>query len=110
MLRLDDARAFTKLLMANKSLEVGISIEGDSYSFTIDCAGFSDLFQRCYNSLLPRVDVDLIHVAHDDFFRYNEWLSENGQKVVDAMKNAKSTLMKFTFKKAGEITYKFDGR
>ena len=178
MLRLDDARAFTKLLMANKSLEVGISIEGDSYSFTIDCTGFSDLFQRCYNSLLPepktgewfyeeipesdmemmrelkavfgslsdfplatyrmsdtlfsgneeytieieidsdgmtknkypRVDVDLIHVVHDDFFRYNEWLSENGQKVVDAMKNAKSTLMKFIFKKAGEITYKLDGR
>ena len=37
-------------------------------------------------------------------------LSENGQKVVDAMKNAKSTLMKFTFKKAVEITYKLDGR
>ncbi len=195
--------------MVNGSLEVGISIEGDSYSFSIDCNGFSNLFQRCYDSLLPepktgewvfeeipesdmdmmhelkavfgslsdfplatyhmsdtlfsgneeytieiemdsdgmarnkypRIDVDLIHVAHDDFFRYNEWLSdedklysfafvidgvtykmknknpsgvwtlsENGQKVVDAMKNAKSTLMKFTFKKAGEITYKLDGR
>ena len=164
--------------MANRSLEFGISIEGDSYSFTIDCTGFRYLFQRCYDSLLPkpktgewvyeeipesdmdmmrelktvfgslsdfslvtyhmsdtllsgneeytieieidsdgmaknkypRVDVDLIHVAHDDFFRYNEWLSENGQKVVDSMKNAKSTLMKFTFKKAGEITCKLDGR
>ena len=53
VLRLDDARAFTKLLMANKCLEVGISIEGDSYSFTINCTGFRDLFQRCYDSLLP---------------------------------------------------------
>jgi hypothetical protein len=75
--------------------------------YTIEIAIDSDGMAK---NKYPRVDVDLIHVAHDDFFRYNEWLSENGQKVVDAMKNAKSTIMKFTFKKAGEITYKLDGR
>ena len=209
VLSAESGRSFTKLLIANKTLDIEITVEGDTYSFSVDNTGFNDLMRGYYDSMLPepktgewvydavdqsnmeelrdlksifgslsdfplgtyrledtvisggeeytitiemdsdgmaknkfpRVDIDLVHVLHDDFFRYNEWLSdedklssfifvidgvsyrmknrnpigvwalsEDGQKVVNAMKSAKSCVIKFTFKGAGVITYEFDGK
>ena len=72
----EDARLLTRVMLAHSSLSFEISIEGDTYTFTVDCSDYSRAFHSMYDQYIHDYPVDW-HLVE-----YNEAQLENQRDIM----------------------------
>ena len=62
----EDAVAFTELALDNETLDVEIAIKGAEYAFTLDLAGYTELFHEMYDPMVVEYPVDWYKFEYND--------------------------------------------
>ena len=62
----EDARLLTRVMLAHTKLAFEISIEGDTYRFTVDCSDYDRAFHSMYDQYVHDYPVDWHLVEYDE--------------------------------------------